>query len=214
METAWKEKLLACTQACVEWIDSIETEIPGKGFLAGFHPPVWGKDFVWKILESDNAHYPMGNAVLYHGIGAVLKQAGKRRAGDSRETVLYKQSICRVYSALQEMILRHGRKAAMLAGRETKPEEKKRLETIAGICERISSGKPAVSPRDFSFSGFSIWPGIRWGQGASDGWIRRCILFTVCSSAPEPGTGRKRKKKSGSFMKSSTGWEREIPCET
>lgn len=143
METAWKEKLLACTQACVEWIDSIETEIPGKGLLAGFHSPVWGKDFVWKILESDNAHYPMGNAVLYHGIGAVLKQAGKRRAGDSRETVLYKQSICRVYSALQEMILRHGRKAAMLAGRETKPEEKKRLETIAGICERISSGKPA-----------------------------------------------------------------------
>ena len=42
METAWKEKLLACTQACAEWIDSIETEIPGKGLLAGFHPPVWG----------------------------------------------------------------------------------------------------------------------------------------------------------------------------
>ena len=81
METAWKEKLLACTQACVEWIDSIETEIPGKGFLAGFHPPVWGKDFVWKILESDNAHYPMGNAVLYHGIGAVLKQPGKDGQG-------------------------------------------------------------------------------------------------------------------------------------
>lgn len=143
MKTDWKEKVSACTAAYEDFIEDIETEIPSQGLLAGFHRPVWKKPYTKSILESDNAHYPFCNGVLYHGIGEVLKWTGRRRPTDTEETAVYRGGIHTVYQAVQKMILRHAREAAKIAETETETESRGRLQKIARICQKISEKRPS-----------------------------------------------------------------------
>lgn len=138
----WTQKLDRCVQAYEKLFAAWEAEIPVSGILAGFHKPVFDKEASWILFETDNMHYPMGDAYLKYGIAGILERTAQRRPEDTEETAAYRQGVHRIYRKVCSFIQRHALKAKQLAAKEMDPVEKERLEEIAGICAKLTEGRP------------------------------------------------------------------------
>lgn len=116
--------------------------IPEEGLLAGLHLPVDDKKLIKNAFGEDNFHYPMGDAVLKHGISEILSMTARRKPEDTEATAQYRQAVHDVYLGVRTFILQHEKKALALKEEERNEEHGKRLETIAANCRQLADGRP------------------------------------------------------------------------
>lgn len=146
-EENWEKKIGSCVAAYRHLFAAYETEIPQTGFLAGLHTPMLkyhlaGDSEIWRIFETDNMHYPMGDACLQCGIGDILERTKERLAVDTEETAAYRQGVHDIYEEVQKFILRHKKRAEELAAGAKEQRERARLQSIADRCARVAVKKP------------------------------------------------------------------------
>lgn len=138
----WTQKVNRCTDAYIKLFAAYGTEIPETGLLAGYHEPVFDKEASWILFETDNMHYPMGDAFLKYGIAGILEMTAERRPEDTEEAAVYRQGIHRIYRAIRLVIQRHAQKAGQLAGQAADQTERDRLSQIARICGKLAADRP------------------------------------------------------------------------
>ncbi|MDO4331317.1 MAG: pyruvate formate lyase family protein [Eubacteriales bacterium] len=145
-EKGWKRRIQESVEAYKEIFDCYETEIPEEGLLAGFHRPVLRSrvksETIRRLYESDNMHYPMGDAFLKYGIGGILERTRERQPQDTEETAAYRRGVYEIYKEVQAFIVRHAKKAEELAKETEDKKERMRLERIAKSCGRLAADAP------------------------------------------------------------------------
>lgn len=145
-QSKWEEKIEECVTAYRNLFAVYEPEIPKTGLLAGMHQPMMKYHIaksseIWRIFETDNMHYPMGDAYLKYGISGIIDRTVSSD-DDTWETAAYRQGIHNIYIEIRAFIRRHEQRAVELLKEASDQTEKKRLGRIAAICRRLATDKP------------------------------------------------------------------------